>query len=427
MKNKFIKSTIILMLGTMLTKVLGFVIKIIFTRLIKDGINIYSLIMPTYSLLITITSLGLPFAISTLMARNNHRGIHIIASIIPISIIFNILIVGLTFLFAPYLANNLLKSPECYYPIIACALTLPFTSISGIIKGYYFGKQNMLPNSISNIIENLVRLILTLIFIPILMKKSTILTVSFYLIISGICEIVQILIYLIFAPKNLKITLHDIKPQPPIINELLNLSIPSSISRIIGNISYFLEPIILTNILLFIGYTSNFIVSEYAIYNAYVIPLLTLPSFITLAINTTLIPEISSHYNNKEYIKKLLKRILKYSLIIGTIYCMILFFKGNILLKLIYDTTNGYEYIKFLSIFFPLFYLEGPLASTLQGLGLTKYTLKTTFIGIIIKNIILIITSLFSIGIYSLLLAEIINIIYVITSNYKKLKTLNYI
>ena len=237
----------------------------------------------------------------------------------------------------------------------------------------------------------------------------------------------QILIYLIFAPKNLHITLHDIKPQIPIINELLNLSIPSITSRIIGNISFFFEPIILTNILLFIGYSSNFIVSEYAIYNAYVIPLLTLPSFITLAINTTLIPEISSHYNNKEYIKVLLKRILKYSLIIGTIYCGILFIKGDLLLKLIYNTSNGFDYIKFLCIFFPLFYLEGPLASTLQGLGLTKYTLKTTFIGIIIKNIVLIITSLFSIGIYSLLIAEIIDIIYVISSNYKKLKQLKYL
>ena len=89
MKNKFIKSTLILMIGTCITKVLGFLIKIVFTRLIKDGINIYSLVIPTYSLIITITSLGLPYAISVVMARNNLRGIHIISSIIPITLLFN--------------------------------------------------------------------------------------------------------------------------------------------------------------------------------------------------------------------------------------------------------------------------------------------------------------------------------------------------
>lgn len=427
MKNKFIKSTLILTIGTCITKVLGFLIKIVFTRLIKDGINIYSLVIPTYSLIITITSLGLPYAISVIMARNNLRGIHIISSIIPITLLFNGIIMLILYLSAPFLSTHLLKNPSTYYPLIAIIFAIPFTSISGIIKGYYFGKQNMLPNAISNIIENLTRLILTIIFIPLLMKESTIKAVTFYIIISGICEIVQIIIYLFFAPKKINITLHDITPKVPIMNEILSLSIPTLGSRLIGNISYFLEPILLTNILSFVGYSNNFIISEYATYTSYVIPLLTLPSFITLALNTTLMPEISAHYNNKEYIKKLLLKIIKYTLVIGTIFCMFLYIKGDLLLKLIYDTNQGYDYIKFLSIIFPLFYLEGTLSSTLQGLGLSKFTLFTTTSGCIIKNIVIIITSFLSIGIYSLLISEIINIIYVIILNYKKLKQLKYL
>ena len=93
MKNVFIKSTIILLIGTCLSKVLGFLIKIIFTRIIGSGITIYSLIMPTYSLLIAVTQLGLPYAISGIMARNNNRSIHILASIIPITMLFNIIII----------------------------------------------------------------------------------------------------------------------------------------------------------------------------------------------------------------------------------------------------------------------------------------------------------------------------------------------
>lgn len=427
MKNTFIKATVILMIGTMITKILGFFIKIIFTRIIGEGIEIYSLIMPTYSLLIAITNLGLPYAISTIMARNNVRGIHVFSSIIPIAILFNIIVIFILFLIAPVLSNDLLNNKDAYLPIISISFVLPFTTISGIIKGYYFGKQKTLPNSISSILEQIVRLLLLLLIIPPLTKKSIILAVSAYIIISGICEIVQIIVYLFFAPKNLHITLNDLKIQIPLMNEILELSLPNVGGRLIGNISYFLEPIILTNILLFVGYSNKFIISEYAIYNAYVIPLLTMPSFFTLALNTTLIPEISKNYQNKEKVKRIILKVLKISLIIGIIFNIIIFLKGDLLLSLIYNTNKGTDYLKVLSLFFPLFYLEGPLISALQGLNLSKFTMQTTLKGCILKNIAIIIFSLFSIGIYGLIISEILNIIYILITNYKKLKQLKYL
>lgn len=427
MKNIFIKSTIILMLGTLLSKVLGFIIKIIFTRIIGSGINIYSLIMPTYSLLIAITQLGLPYAISSIMARNNHRGIHIFSSIIPISLLFNVIIIVIVLTFAPILSNNLLKNPDTYYPIISICFVLPFTTISGIIKGYYFGKQNMLPNSISNIFEQLTRLILLITIVPILMEKSPIIAVTGYIIISAVSELVQIIVYLFFAPKNLSITLSDLKIKIPLMNEILSISIPSISGRLIGNICYFLEPIILTNILLFIGYSNGFIAEEYGIYNAYVIPILTMPSFFTLALNTTLIPEVSKNYKKKNYIKRLLRKCILISLIIGIIYCTFIFFKGDIILDVIYNTNKGIDYLKLLALFFPLFYLEGPIISTLQGLNLSKHTMTSTLIGCIVKLVAMAILSLFSIGIYGLIIAEIINIIIIIYLNVKKLYQLKYI
>ncbi len=427
MKNIFIKSTLILILGTSLAKVLGFVIKILFTRIIGEGINIYSLIMPTYSLLIAVTQLGLPYAVSCIMAKNNNRGIHILASIIPITLLFNIIIIVIVFFFAPILSNSLLKNPDTYYPIISICFVLPFTSISGIIKGYYFGKQNMLPNAISNIFEQVTRLILLVCVIPILMKFSVIIAVSGYIIIAAAAELVQIVIYLFFAPKNLKITLSDLKIRVPLMNEILSLSIPSLSGRLFGNICYFFEPIILTNILLFVGYSTSFISSEYAVYNAYVIPVLTMPSFFTMALNTTLVPEVSKNYKNPQYIKSLIRKCIIASLTIATIYCIFLFFKSGTLLNILYNTDKGINYIKVLAIFFPLFYIEGPLVSALQGLNMSKYTMNTTVKGCIVKLLCLTIFSFLSIGIYGLIIAEIINIFIVNYLNFKKLYQLHYI
>ena len=73
MKNKFIKSTIILIIGGLITKLLGFVIKIVYTRMIgEDGISLFMLVTPAYSLFITIAQLGLPIAISKLVAENKN-------------------------------------------------------------------------------------------------------------------------------------------------------------------------------------------------------------------------------------------------------------------------------------------------------------------------------------------------------------------
>ena len=58
MKDKFIKSTITLIIGGFITKVLGLFIKIIMTRNIGiEGISLYMLILPTFSLAMTIINI----------------------------------------------------------------------------------------------------------------------------------------------------------------------------------------------------------------------------------------------------------------------------------------------------------------------------------------------------------------------------------
>ena len=70
-KSKFIKSTIILIIGGMITKLTIMVIKIVMTRLIGvEGMEIYMLISPTFMLLIGLAQFGFPIAISKLVSEN---------------------------------------------------------------------------------------------------------------------------------------------------------------------------------------------------------------------------------------------------------------------------------------------------------------------------------------------------------------------
>ena len=121
-------------------------------------------------------------------------------------------------------------------------------------------------------------------------------------------------------------------------------------------------------------------------------------------------------------VKRRIRQALIFSLIIGTFFSFIIFtFRDNLLFSL-YNTTNGSNYIKILSPFFVLFYLEGVLTSALQALGYAKITMNITLWGVILKLIVMSILCLCHIGIYSLVIAEIVNILFVVLLNFKYLK-----
>jgi len=300
MKNKFIKSTIILILGGGITKLLAMVIKIFLTRAIGDtGIGLYMLILPTFNLFITLCSLSLSTSISKLISERR-KSKKVILSIVPISLIYNFILMFLLIIFAPFISNTLLKNSLTYYPIMAIGFTLPFICISGILKGYFYGNENMLPFVISNILEQIVRLFMIIFVIPKLMVYGINIACTFVVLINILSEFSSIVCLILFIP-NKKIKISDFKFDKPIFKDILNISLPTTGSRLIGSISYFFEPIILTFILLYVGYSNDYIVLEYGIITGYVQPLLLLPSFFTMAISTSLLPVISNSYSRGKY------------------------------------------------------------------------------------------------------------------------------
>jgi len=426
-KEKFIKSTIILIIGGFLTKILGMVIKIIMTRIVGiEGIGLYMLIFPTFALFMTISQLGFPVAISKLVSEDKYNNKNIVFSIIPFSLILNIILMIVIILIAPILANDLLKDPRCYYPILAIGLVLPFDSLSSILRGYFFGKQRMVPHVVSNITEQITRLILISITIPTLLDKSLVFAVSGLILVNVISELMSSLVLFFFLPKKFHIKKEDIKPEPLNIKAVLDISLPTTGSRIIGSIGYFLEPIVLTFVLLKVGYDNTYIVREYGIISGYVMPLLLLPSFFTNAISQALLPIVSRAYaeNKKKYIKRKIKQAIMFSLLIGIPATILFEIIPEIPLKFIYNTTEGLSYIRFLAPICLIQYIQAPLSSSLDAIGKSKINMNTTIIGISIRIISLLVFSAFKIGIWGLILGISISCIYITWYNYKKLRAI---
>ena len=413
MKSKFIKSTFILIIGGAITKLMAMIIKIFLTRSIGDkGIGLYMLIMPTFNLFITLCTMSLPTSISKVVSEGK-RGKKVVLSLIPISIIYNIILMLLLIILAPFIANNLLNNPDTYLPIMGISFTLPFICMSSILKGYFYGHEKMFPYVISNNLEQIIRLLFIIFLIPKLMNYGVKIAVLGVVLINIFSELSSIICLILFIP-NKKINLKDLKLDNEIFKDILNISLSTTGSRFIGSISYFLEPVILTFILLKSGYTNNYIVSEYGIITGYVFPLLLIPSFFTMAISTSLLPVISSSLakGNITYTKKKLREAITLSLIVGIFFTIFFVTIPDILLKFIYNTTEGITYTKIIAPLFLMHYIQGPLTSYMQGANMAKTAMLGTLKGAIIKNILLIILPI-KFGMWGFIIASIVNIFYV--------------
>ena len=423
MKNKFLKSAILLIIGGFITKIISMFIKIVLARMLgPEGMGLYMLISPTFMLLIAISQLGFPIAISKLVAEEKRSSKNLVLISIITSLILNVFIIIFLFMTSNFISQNLLNEPRCKYAISCIGLVLPLISISSILRGYFFGKQKMIPHILSNITEDIVRLIALIIGIPIFLKSGLEYAVAFIVLVNIISEFTSIIVLFLFLPKKIKIEKKDLNKKD--IKEILNIGIPATLSRIIGIIGFFFEPIILTYVLLKCGYENKYILNEYGIINGYIMPLVLLPSFFTLAISEALIPNISKAQSEKnyKYIKSKLKQAIFLSLLIGIPATLIFEIVPEIPMKLIYNTKEGIEYIKVFAIIALMHYIQSPLTSTLQAMGKAKEAMNGTLIGTIARVISLYIFSYFKIGLWSLIIASSFNIIITTIHQYIHIK-----
>lgn len=382
------------------------------------------LILPTFSLFIGISQFGLPIALSKLVAEDTKNNKKLLFSIIPISIIVNIVLILILIIIAPFLSNNLLHNKDTYYAILAIAVVIPFTSISSITRSYFFGKQKMVPHIISNITEDIIRLLIMIIGIPFFIPKGISYTICFIVLSNVLSELASILVLFIFLPKNFKIRKKDLIPSKSYIKESLSIGIPNTTGRLIGSIGYFLEPIILTSTLLFMGYSQEFITREYGILSGYVMPLLLLPSFFTMAISQALLPVISKEYanNNKENVKRKIKQGIFFSLLVGIPSTILFLIIPSFFLSIIYHTTEGIAYMRLLAPICLFQYIQAPLSSCLDAMGKSKEVMIASTLGMAIRTTLLFILSLLKIGLYGLIIAISVNVIAVTFYSTKKVR-----
>ncbi len=410
--NLLIKNIIILLVSGALAKVLGMLGKIIYTRIV--GVNVvglYTMITPTFMLIISICQFSFPISISKISAEEKYDNKSLLKSAYFVGSIISIILIIILILTSNLIAlslHNKLLAPA----ILSISAIIPFVMISSVQRGFLHGKEDMLPASITNVTEEIIKIILILFLLPIAISKSDITSVIFLILFNVVTESSNILFMQKAISKNY-ISNKKGKVYKKIIKEILSISIPTTSVRLIASIGFFLEPIILTNTLLSSGYSPNYITMEYGIINSYIVPLLSIPSFFSISIASALLPNITKAYANKKYDefnKKLLK-LMFLSMLVGAVCLTIILIFPNEILKLVYNVNFGINYIYLIGPFFLILYMQPTLSVALQAMNKTNKLFLTSTISVIIKYSALYVLGKIGFGMNALIFAMIAGIV----------------
>lgn len=410
--NLLIKNIIILLVSGAIAKVLGMIGKIIYTRI--AGVNVvslYTLITPTLMLIISITQFSFPISISKISAEEKYDNKSLLKNAYLIGLIINIILILILVLSSNFIAKAL-HNRSLAPAILSISVIIPFVCVSSVQRGFLHGKEDMLPASITNITEEIIKILLIIFILPITISSGNITSVIFLILFNVITETSNIL----FMQKaiNKKYINHSKgRINKNIIKEILSISIPTTSVRLIASVGFFLEPIILTNTLLSTGYSPNYITMEYGIINSYIVPLLSIPSFFSISIASALLPNITKAYANKKYDEfnwKLLK-LMFLSMLVGAICLIFILIFPNEILKLVYNVNFGINYIYLIGPFFLILYMQPTLSVAIQAMGKTNKLFLTSTISVIVKYSALYILGKNGLGMNSLIFSMIIGIV----------------
>ena len=412
MKRKILKSTFILMFGGISTKILGMLIKIFMSRNLGiEGMRLYMLVLPTFSLFISIGQLSFPLALSRSVAMDDKNNKNLYFSCLLPLLLFNAFLSILIAVFAKGISTLFLHDLDAYLPILAISFVIPFTTVSNLLRSYFIGKERMGPHVFSNIVENVLRLFFMMKIIPMISYLSIPVLVFFIILSNIISEASSTIILFFFLPKRFSI--RELSFQKEDFFQAFFFSIPNISSSLIGNIAYFLEPVILLSILLSQGYLREVIQEEYAVITGYVYPLLLLPSFFSSSLSQAIMPYLTREYrrNNKRGIFKFLGIVLFFFGVFGILVSFLFILFGKWALFFIYHTNLGYDYLRFLSFFTVFYYLQAPLNMVLISMGKTKDIFSITLFSAISRILSLVFFLSFHCGIWSLLYAFVFNVL----------------
>lgn len=427
----FVQGAAILGIAGLLVKIIGAVYRIPLANIVgESGMAYYEVAYPYYSWLLVISSAGLPTAISKLVSERIALGDivgakRVFRAALRLLFVIGIVTAVLLFVLSSPIAN-LSGAAPARYSLMALSPALLFVSVMCAYRGYLQGMQCMTGTAISQIVEQLIKLIfgfgLAFLFVkthpdaPELAAMGALIGVS----VSELVALAVIKFYYDARIRNRSlpvcVSTKGAKSglRGSIIKRLLAIAIPITIGASIMPVTGIADSVFIINFLekhdIAMGIAEE-IANEnarvaYTVLRSYVTPLINMPAVLTLSLSMSLVPAISQAVTRKEkrIVNAASRTGIKLAMFIGAPCAAGLFILGGPIMSLLYSAVRNNQdrfiqaqqvmYIAAVGVLF--LSLVQTLTGIIQGLGKPRVPVYFLALGGIVKVVSMVILMQFT-------------------------------
>jgi len=384
MKRNFAKNAIILCCLMMISKAIGALFRLPLTWIVgAEGLGLYQIVFPVYTLILTLTSAYIPQTLSRLVAENNAKNnfsrsqqLYIIANILVL--LLSIIGAVLISIFARNIAGlqGNYGAKVCYFAI---APAIIFVGAISTLRGYFQGCEMMIPTGVVSLIEQAIKAVAGLILAKAFIVWGVVWGVFGALLGITISEIVAFIYlyvsYFITRRKTkFKVSRADVKP---CLKLIASTCWPIALSGLIMPLVAFIDSALVVNLLSRTLETSE-ATAQFGLSSGIIGSLINLPVVLSLSVAMAVLPRLTS-CNVKQNVAEV-KRTVTSALFITltlTLPCALgfVFLSKNIII-LLYGNSLTSSHIVLASTLLrvgavSVIFLAATqvLSSVLQGLG----------------------------------------------------------
>ncbi len=380
----FIKNTIILSATALILRFAGVIFKIWLSAEVgSETIGLYQIVMSVYILAASFASSGLSTAVTRLVTdelavsgksikRIMSRGMTLTLTVALFS--FFVLFFG-----ANIIARLFIGDMRAALSIKIMASGLIFIGFCSCFRGYFLARRNALSSSASQILEQLIRIIV----IAVLIKRFGNLSVTSATaaIVTGdaIAEAVSaVFLYILYLLDRKKIKCSNGQGTQKIAKKMLNIALPITSGRYLSSFLRTAESTAVPRLFVKSGMTSSAALSAFGIIKGMALPLLLFPSAILSAVSLLLIPELSEAKakNSTLALKSTVFTTLKITTLISVVFGCVFWFCGENLGQILYHDKAVGQAVKWLAPLTPLMYIDSIADGMLKGLDKQAVTFR---------------------------------------------------
>ncbi len=400
-QGSFLKGAAIIAAGGFVAKLLGALYRIPLTNLIGGhGIGLYQMVYPVYCLLLTVSATGIPSSIAKLTAEKIGKGnspAPVFKTAMKLFLLVGLFGSVLMAAIAPFLSRAQ-GSEEVTSGYFALAPSVFLVSAISVFRGYFQGKNDMLPTALSEVCEQLVKIAFGLLF-AYLYRGNVAKAVAFLLLAVSISELFALLLMILLykrVPESEKTGKSGGRVE---MKHVLRLSIPVTFSSILLPLSALLDSVLAVRLM---GAYSADAVALYGLFSGGAVTVINLPVSVCYGIAAASVPSVAEAKAQNEIIGEKAKKpsvrkriffALGVTVAISIPAAIGLYFFAEPVAKLIFRSLNGEELSTLVGLIkafsFSAFTLSSvqTLSACLTAQGRPKFAALSMLVAVSVKTL----------------------------------------